>query len=248
MDHVAYIFNNIASKRSSVAVVIPTVGRKSILSALQSVFEQVGVDHIQVLIGVDKAASDLRFLYEFLRKCPPHVSCVVLNLPWSTSVRHGGVHSATDGGSLRAILSLMANSRHVAYLDDDNTWAPNHLSKLLECIQGKTWAFSLRVLIDEDTGENYGTDLWHSVGVNSGDFAVFGGLVDTNCLMVDIVATAPVIGRWASSGSSAPGVTADRFLFAAIRNAPYGKVEEPTVFYKIRKTNIFHRHIQKARS
>ncbi|HEY7884585.1 MAG TPA: glycosyltransferase [Cellvibrionaceae bacterium] len=244
---IAHVFNPMAGVSSDVAVVMPSIGRASIMQALQSVFDQVGVQRIQVLIGIDKPSSNTVFLSDFLRKCPSHVTGVVLNLPWSTSVRHGGFHSATDGGSLRAILSLMANARYVAYLDDDNTWAPDHLEKLLNAIQDKTWAFSQRFLVDEDTGENYGPDLWHSVGVDKGDFSLQGGLVDTNCLMVDIVSTAAVIGRWASSGSSRPGVTADRFLFSAIRSAPHGRVDEPTVFYKIRKTNILHRHIREAR-
>ena len=226
------------------AVVIPTIGRRSILCALESIIKQNGVNKIQIIIGVDKSNDDLSWLREYLTKLPKKFEAALMELPYSTSIRHGGVHTAMDGGSLRAILSLMANSRYVAYLDDDNTWAPDHLSKLVDKIQGKAWAFSHRFLIDEDTGENYGQDLWHSVGVDKGDFASQGGFVDTNCLMVDVVKTAPVVGRWASSGSLKPGFTADRFFFAGIRNSPYGEVTEATVFYKIRKTNILHKHLR----
>lgn len=141
----------------------------------------------------------------------------------------------------------MAHSRYVAYLDDDNTWTPNHLTRLLEAIQGNAWAFSQRFLIDEDTAENYGPDVWHSVGVDKGTFASRGGFVDPNCLMVDSVRTAPLIGRWASSGSVKPGLLADRFLFAGLRNAPHGVVAEPTVLYKIRKTNVLQRLVMQQR-
>jgi len=227
-----------------VAVVIPTIGRRSILVALESILNQANVNRIQIIVGVDKCNDDLSWLREYLLKMPSKFEAVLLHLPYSTSIRHGGVHMAMDGGSLRAILSLMANSNYVAYLDDDNMWAPDHLSKLAEAIRGKAWAFSHRFLIDEDTGENYGQDLWHSVGVDKGDFSSQGGFVDTNCLMVDIVKTAPVIGRWASSGSLNPSITADRFFFAGIKNSPYGEVAEPTVFYNIRKTNILHKHLR----
>ena len=237
------IFGEMIAK-ADVSIVIPTVVRDSIYSALASVFAQKNIGRIHVLIGVDVAEGNLEQLREFSLRAPKNISISILSLPYSTSVRHGGVHMAMDGGSLRAILSLMANSNYVAYLDDDNTWAENHLSKLVDKIQGKAWAFSHRFLIDEDTGENYGQDLWHSVGVDKGDFASQGGFVDTNCLMVDVVKTAPVVGRWASSGSLKPGFTADRFFFAGIRNSPYGEVTEATVFYKIRKTNILHKHLR----
>lgn len=233
--------------QSNVAVVIPTVVRDSIFVTLESVFKQTGVERISVLIGVDVEVGDLKELKKFLTTAPKHISLQVLSLPYSTSVRHGGIHMARDGGSLRAILSLMANARYIAYLDDDNTWASDHLIKLLNTIQGKTWAFSKRYLIDEETGKNYGVDQWHSVGVDKGSFAKKGGFVDPNCLMVDILKTAPVIGRWAANGSLQPGLPADRFFFQGIRNSPYGVVEEPTVFYKIRKTNVLHGHIREAR-
>lgn len=231
---------------ADVAVVIPTVVRGSIFTTLESVFHQEDIERISVMIGVDVALGNLTELKDFAATAPPHFNFQILSLPYSTSVRHGGVHMAMDGGALRAILSLMANARYVAYLDDDNTWAPDHLSKLYSSIQGKTWAFSQKYLVDEDTGENYGQDIWHSVGVDKGDFASQGGFVDTNCLMVDVVRCAPVIGRWASSGSLQPGFTADRFFFQGIRNSPYGWVVEPTVFYKIRKANVLHRYIRSA--
>ena len=233
-------------KQADCSVVIPTVLRPSLVQAVESVAAQVGLSRIQVLIGIDKPLGARDSMDILMNLSSPSLNISFLEMPYSTSVRHGGVHTAMDGGSLRAVLSLLANSRYVAYLDDDNTWAPDHLTKLISAIQGKTWAFSQRYLIDEDTGENYGQDIWHSVGVDKGDFASQGGFVDTNCLMVDIVKTAPVIGRWASSGSLQPGFTADRFFFSGIRNSSHCEVADPTVYYKIRKTNILHKHIRAA--
>ena len=235
------------AKVADVSVVIPTIGRQVIEDAISSVVKQTFSGTVQLLIGFDVLRYSDIDLSPLLEGLPKSFFAVVLKLPYSTSMRHGGIHTAMDGGSLRSILSLMSNARYVAYLDDDNTWASDHLTKLVSAIQGKTFAFSQRYLIDEDTGENYGQDIWHSVGVDKGEFASQGGFVDTNCLMVDIVKTAPVIGRWASSGSLRPGFTADRFFFAGIKNSPHGVVAEPTVFYKIRKTNILHRHIREAK-
>jgi hypothetical protein len=225
---------------ADVAVVMPTILRPRIVTAIRSVFAQTFAGRIQLMIGVDKAADSPEPLERALAERPPHASAVVLHLPYSTSVRHGGVHPATDGGALRAILSFMANTRYVAYLDDDNAWEPEHLAGLMEAVRGKAWAHSLRMLIDETTGQELGVDRWDSVGVNAGRFAARGGLVDVNCLLVDKVAAARAFGRW----TEGPGDTSDRNFFAAIKDAPHGRVERPTVRYGIRPTNVLNQFLR----
>jgi len=121
---------------------MPTILRPVIIHAVESVFAQDYAGRIQLLIGVDKASGPKETLLEVLSRRPPNLSAMMLELPYSTSVRHGGLHNATDGGSLRAILSLAANTPYVAYLDDDNAWRPNHVRSLLAVMPGKAWAFS----------------------------------------------------------------------------------------------------------
>ena len=140
------------------AVVIPTVLRPALLTSLESVFRQDLDGRIQVLIGVDAPSPAPPALLELIARRPANVSVLLLTLPYSTSIRHGGVHRATDGGSLRSILTFMAASRHVAYLDDDNAWERDHLSSLRAAIAGKAWAYSLRMLVDEASGEELGID------------------------------------------------------------------------------------------
>jgi hypothetical protein len=218
---------------AAVAVVMPTILRPCIATAIESVYRQTLPGRIQLMIGVDQAAEASFDLDPLLERRPDHVSALVLALPYSTSVRHGGVHPATDGGSLRAILSFMANARHVAFLDDDNSWEPDHLRGLMAVIDGKVWAYSLRMLIDETTGRELGVDRWDSVGPHAGRFAEQGGLVDPNCLLVDKVRAARAFGRW----SEGPGVASDRSFFAAIREANHVRVERATVRYGVRPTN-----------
>lgn len=225
---------------ANVAVVMPTILRPRIAAALESVYRQSYPGRIQLMIGVDKAADAPIDLDALLRARPANVSAVVLALPWSTSIRHGGVHPATDGGSLRAILSFMANTRHVAYLDDDNAWEPDHLGGVLQAVQGKVWAYALRMLIDETTGRELGVDRWDSVGPDAGRFKAQGGLVDPNCLLIDKIAAARALGRWAEG----PGVTSDRAFFAAIRQAPHGRVERASVRYGIRPTNVLNQFLR----
>lgn len=140
----------------------------------------------------------------------------------------------------------MANSRRVAYLDDDNYWLPGHLASLLGAIEGKAWAFSLRWLVDEVTGKSIVIDRWDSLGAGQGRFASIGGLVDTNCLLVDKVCCAHALGRWAESFDGRAGVTADRNFFAGIRELPSLGTGEATVMYSIRRTNVLWNLIRQA--
>ena len=233
---------------SDVAVVMPTLLRPSLLRAVASVFQQDQAGRIHLMIGVDVAQGPAQPLLDLLAQRPGHVSATLLHLPYSTSARHGGVHTALDGGALRSILSLMANARRLAYLDDDNTWLPQHLAHLKRAAQGKAWAFAPRWLVDEDTEQRICVDQWDSVGVDRGRFAAQGGFVDTNCLLIDKVVCAKVLGRWSDSGSGGPGLTADRHFFSGIRQAPHGQTAEATVLYRMRRTNVLWRFIAQARA
>jgi hypothetical protein len=225
---------------ADVAVLISTLQRPCIARAVQSVFAQTYAGRIQIVVGVDKRGTPAADLDAVFADRPSHVSAIVLAPPYSTSVRHGGVHTALDGGAMRTLLSFLANAPYVAYLDDDNTYEPEHIALLLEAVRGKGWAYSQRMLVDETTEQDMVVDRWDSVGVGRGRFAAQGGFVDTNCLLVDKVAAARAFGRWSESGTGKPGYTADRNFFAAIKDAPHGRVERATVRYRIRPSNVLH--------
>ena len=229
---------------ADVAVVMPTVLRPVIRRAITSIYRQDLAGRIQILIGVDKPLGPLDPLMALLAQRPPHVAVVLLQLPWSTSMRHGGLYTSMDSGALRTILSFMANSRAVAYLDDDNQLLPDHLRLLLQALKGKAWAYTQRVLVDERTDQDLAVDRWDSVGPDRGRFAEKGGFVDTNCLMLDTSACSSLFARWSDAGVGGPGLTADRHLFAALRLQPHGVVSKPTVRYSIRPTNVLHRLIK----
>jgi hypothetical protein len=230
-----------AQTPADVAVIMPTVLRPCIATALDSIYAQSFSGRIQIMIGVDKASGSRDVLDVALARRPDNVSAVVMALPYSTSMRHGGVHTALDGGALRTVLSFLANARYVAYLDDDNTYEPDHLEQLLTAVEGKAWAFAQRMLVEEGTGRELGVDRWDSVGVGAGRFAAQGGFVDTNCLLVDKVAATRALGRWSESGTGKAGLTADRNFFAAIKHAPHGRVDRATVRYGIRPSNVLNK-------
>jgi len=214
------------------AVVIPTTLRPTLARALLSVFAQDFPGRVQILIGIDRPAVTEDPLGEFVGSRPDHMAITIASLPYSTSARHGGLYPNFYGGALRSILTLAANSRLVAYLDDDNWWAPDHLSSLAEAIAGYDWAYSQRIFADPVTGETIARDDWESVGPGAGVYAEgFGGFVDPSSLMIDKIACHEVVGLWSLAGF-ADGSGEDRLILRAlVPRHPVRATDRATSYY-----------------
>lgn len=223
------------------AVVITTLCRPSLLRATRSVFRQVGVSRLQVLIGIDAAEGDAALMSAVLAERPPQHAVTVLDLGYSTSKRHGGLHYAADaGGALRTILTYCANSRFVAYLDDDNWLHETHIQRLLAAIQDRDWAYTLRYLVDPDTMAAAAVDRWESVGPGKGIYRDrLGGFVDPNCLMIDKLKCDAMIRFWTSPLSGGfSRMSADRSAFEILRRSQsIGFTEAATVYYLMGTTD-----------
>ena len=219
------------------AVVLTTILRPSLREAIESVFAQDLPTGVQLLIGIDKASESPELLFDLLHVRPPNMSALVLDPGYSTSERHGGIHTAHDGGALRTILSFLANSRRIAYLDDDNRWLPNHLSSLHRAIEGFDWAYSLRMFVDTRTGADLCVDEWDSVGPEKGlRRDTLGGFVDVNCMMIDKTRAQDVLADW-SRPLEGSKVTADRRVFSGLRaRHTHAATGLATVRYSIRPT------------
>lgn len=226
-----------------VTVVVVTLGRPSLMRALASICEQQQVQRIQVLIGFDLAPAPGADWQRLLQDLPPHVCVGVLWPGYSTSLRHGGLHREQCGGALRCILTYMAHSRHVAYLDDDNHWEPQHLRSLLDAVQGRDWAFSLRWFIHPNSGRPVCIDTWESTGPGRGLFAArFGGFVDPNCLIIDKLRCEGSICYWtAPDMPDVPDLPADRYVYHWLqqKSAP-GETGMATVHYRMQTSDVNH--------
>jgi hypothetical protein len=217
-----------------VAVVMATVVRPTIADALRSVYAQQFAGRIQILVGVDKWEGERALLDALIAECPPHVAVTTIDLGYSTSMRHGGLYPSNFGGALKTILSYAANSRYVAYLDDDNTYAPTHLATLRSAIEGKDWAFSLRLLVDGASGDLLCPDTWESVGPGRGVYAkAQGGFVDTNCYLIDKLACAEIFLEWANTRFHG-GTGGDRQILQRLLGRPWGTNDAHTVLYRYR--------------
>ena len=200
---------------AAVAVVVQTTLRESLAKSVNSVYGQDVTGQIHLLIGVDKRLGDRRLLSRLVSEAPANVLVTVFDPGYSTSVRHGGPHTNHFGGSLRTLLSFAANSRYVAYLDDDDWYSPNHLSSLLAAIQGHQWAFSLRTFVNPFNSEPMCIDTIENVGPNAGVYASWGGFACPSSLLVDKRACAPLLHLWAEAGTPR-GDAEDRVFFRAL--------------------------------
>jgi Flp pilus assembly protein TadD len=225
------------------AVVIPTVLRPSLAEAVRSVFAQDLQGRVQILIGIDIAEGDRALLDTLAAECPAGMALSVLDLGYSTSVRHGGLYANQFSGALRTLLTFAANSRRVAYLDDDNWWAPNHLSSLAAAMEGAHWAYSKRWFVHPGAGRPMAVDDRESVGPDAGHFAErFGGFVDTSSLMIDKLACPEIAALW-SGAAFEDGSGEDRLVFQALKSGHPGRASGAvTSFYRMDPRDSMHLH------
>ena len=240
------ITTNPSQPQADVAVVLPTILRPDLMRAVRSVYTQNFAGRIHVLIGVDVALGDRAILDAIRAQCPDRVSLTILDPGYSTSARHGGVHSNAFGGSLRTVLSYMANAPLIAYLDDNDWWGANHLTALKAAIAGKHWAWSGRWLVHPQTGWPICRDEWDSVGPNQGINAErYGGFVQPSGLMMDMRTCHHVMPLWAMA-LFADGSGEDRLIFDQLhKNHPGAGTGQYTSYCTLTQDTLPHAHHQR---
>lgn len=226
------------------AVVMPTTLRSTIADALRSVFDQRFPGSMQILVGVDAAAAGPDLLAEICRSVPDRCSVLCFYPGYSTSRRHGGLHAAWDGGALRTMLTYLANSRCVAYLDDDNWWASDHLASMHEALQAADWAYAYRWFVHPVSRRPICRDDWESVGPGQGVFATGAGpgWVDPNCLAIDKLACEAVLRWWSIPlRNSQRAMDADRNVFRILASEFTGRATgRHSVFYNLDESDQTH--------
>jgi FkbM family methyltransferase len=222
------------------AVIVATILRPTLLQACRSVVEQTVDGAVNLVVGVDYPIGSLAALDEIRRMERPKRKITIINPGYSTSAARGGPFPNPFGGGIRIICSYAANARYVAYLDDDNWYAPDHLETLAHAIKDKHWAFSRRIYVDEATRLPLGEDRWESLGPEKGIYAKkFGGFSDTSTIMLDAVKCHDLFPLWGFP-LCRDGTGEDRRIFDALRKRSYGDSGKPSVFYVMRRTDGMH--------
>jgi hypothetical protein len=221
------------------AVVMAAVPRPTIVEAVRSVFAQDFQGRVQILVGIDQPEGDLSIIETLGRECPQNHTLIVLDPGYSTSVRHGGLNPSWAGGVLRTVLSYLAASRWVAYLDDDNWWAPTHLSAMRAAIEGYDWAWTRRFYVNRHTRKLICEDEWESIGPHAGSQKAHGGWVDTNCLAIDKLACEAVLRWWSIPlRNHREGRGSDRNVFHILNTQFRGNgTGKTTVYYALNESD-----------
>lgn len=228
--------------RHAVAVVIVTTCRAALLRAVRSVYAQRVEGRIQVLVGVDHDPHGRldALLAELVPACPPHVTFTLFNLGYSTSRRHGGPHASFYGGSLRSALTLLADSRIVVYLDDDDWFKDDHCARVLRAIDGNKWAYAYSIYADGNTGRELCVDGLESVGVGQGIYAeAFGGFVRPSGLALDKLQLLHLVHLW-SCAAFASGDGEDRLMFEQLRHEPHACTGTASVCVALDPNDALH--------
>ena len=225
------------------AVVIPTILRPTLAQALRSVFAQDIGGRVHVLVGIDTPPADLAMLDAVCAQARPHCAVQAFWPGYSTAARHGGLSPGGSGGVLRCVLSHLANSAHVAYLDDDNWWRPDHPRLPRAALRHADWAFSLRWYVHPVSRRPVCVDQWESVGPYLGVYRDgFNGFVDPNRLMLDKRVYGGVLDQWNQPLPGDPlAMSEDRNVFdALLKGFRFAATNQPSVFHTLNPLDTNH--------
>jgi len=132
----------------SVTVVTPTVGSEKLADAIRSVADQTH-KNIQHLLVIDGA--------EFVDKVVPYAITEkgftgdIMILPYNVGA------NGWYGHRVYAAIGHLINTDYVAFLDEDNWYAPDHIASLVDCIQeepGAEFVYSYRKVWTADKTES----------------------------------------------------------------------------------------------
>jgi glycosyltransferase involved in cell wall biosynthesis len=206
-----------------VAVITPTVGTDYLEKNLESVFKQTykNLNHIVVCDGPQYEDKVRNITKKF--KLNP------ILLPENTGA------NGYNGHRIYGSIPFLINADYFIFLDEDNWIEPNHVSSLVDAVNGYDWSFSLRKIIDKendficnDDCESLG--LWHTC-LSPNEF-----FVDVGCYFLPkklVIQTAPIWYRRARHPQEQPEV--DRLLIQILRQnkTRYQTTGEYTLNYRV---------------
>lgn len=120
----------------TISVIIPTFNRdKELKEAIKSVFSQTYTNFILYIVG-DKCPTLDSTMNELIHSLTKEQCNKIFY--WNLQDNSGKFGAVSRNYGLK----MMSTTQWIAYLDDDNTWLPNHLSSLMESIKQNNADFS----------------------------------------------------------------------------------------------------------
>lgn len=171
----------------SVTVVIPTTGAETLDRAIQSVLTQNHKDiKCWVVIDGPQFASQARKITDNYKS-----KIEVLELVENTGSNN------FYGHRIYAATGFLFNTDYIAYLDQDNWFASDHIESMLTYIEqsGNDWCYSLRKIYDKD-GNFVTDDNCESLGKWPVWVNEQSHLVDTSCYCIKREVIVRISGLW----------------------------------------------------
>lgn len=214
--------------KPTVAVVTATTNRATLKQAVESVASQTYPCTHYIIVDGLKGGTVTNY------KDNPNTHLVRLPNPTGKN----GIMN----GAVCAMAPFICTEDYICYLDDDNWYDPDHVETLVEALQDKAYAYSLRKLM-LPTGKFFANDDGESLGH-------YGDLVDVNCYMFKREVCAGIAPLWYKTNGEL--MVGDRWVWATLQqnNVPFGVTGKYSVNYRISARNdmrgfFFLKNIQK---
>jgi len=205
-----------------ITVLIPTIGTKHLKQAILSVLDQSVEARPWVIVDGEEhwhTASNAAISDIWDERGAECINLTVL--PENT---HQGVHF---GHRIHAAFTHLVNTEHIAYLDEDNWYQPDHLESLLNLKAGI--ACSYRGLYDQD-GKFIKDDLMDSCGPKSNYQGEF--FTDTSCWLFRTKVAVQFAHAWNLSLPAPGGRTFSDEVYTTY--GAVGCTYQPTLCYRTR--------------
>ena len=214
-----------------VTIVTATTGTQYLKQNIESVQNQ-SYDKIQHLIFID-GRENLNKVSDIIKDLKLKANVDIIPLPYSVG------KDRFNGHRMYGASAYFAKGEFISFLDEDNWIDENHVESLISTVQGKSWAFSMRKIVDS-AGNFVCNDDCESLGKYPSVLGEEDYFVDVNCFFLTreiALQTSPIWYRKARE----PGVPeVDRFLTAVLRNnnLTYESSKQYTVNYRAGNTDL----------
>lgn len=188
-----------------VTVITPTTGAPCVFKALESVRAQT-LSNVQHLLVIDGPRDfPLHRLDAF-----PQVQ--VLQLPYAVG---------TDrflGHRMYGASTYLARGEYIAFLDEDNTYEPQHLASLDRVVRsGHDWAYSLRTIRDTQ-GQLLCLDDCESLGQWPSVLGPEDYFIDVSCFYLPLRAALAITPLWYRRARQPGVMEVDRAITRFLRS------------------------------
>lgn len=173
--------NSSKNNKPSAVVITPTTGGKGLAECRASIFNQ---DYTGKLVhqcvgdGYEYYSEICRILNKYISSSKP-TNIIASTTFLSRNVGANGFY----GHRIYAAFPHLVDEDYVFFLDQDNTYEPNHVSTMVSAMEqnGWDWAYSLRNFVKDGVSE---PDLYESIGewsILKDNTGAYSHLVDTSC-------------------------------------------------------------------